>query len=676
MGLLLHSLLALVAARSPTADGVGRATGAVVLLGGELAVRMPSSGGFEALLDVAVEDGVPAAEAGADMVLQLSADSEHHLHLHVSQRPLGTAAAEGKGSRWTPLAWADYKNTVTQNGWAYLSVKATEDPKVSNDLKMYAAGFLEGFASAKQIRDFKHNADGLMQKDEQQHQALGNVRSLFDKEARAIRRKAGMDASNAVLSSGSEPSDPWWRQARFMLVQAWGLRDAYNLHATKLGGKPISMVDLFVLNSDGETPELEQAYDFQEVLLRQSDRGGGDSFLQQRERTRRHSAHAQSQLAPESGGLRAKVQARRRQRLRSYDDGAWRKFKQRFGRCSALVRLAHDNSDIFVGHTTFSDFSEMNRIFKYYDFPLGVASRRMGFSSYPGVVGSTDDYYVMDSGLVVTETTVSMMSDEAFDKLDDEGDSVPDFMRIMIASRLATTGQEWAGLMDKHATGTYNSQWMVVDYNLFEAGSELKNGTLWVLEQAPGVNHMQDMTSILQRTGFWASENRAFFDDVRAASGEKEAEQFNGQGRLFSADHNPRANIFAKTAPAVQSLADMRAEMRRNRWPYEVDGGPSNTPDHAIAARGDLDKESPSPNGGVDSKVTSACLVKMLSADAICGPTHDNQAPFQWTDATGKELYPGYPHDGMPNLWNFDWVRMTPDGESASASPGECITAA
>jgi len=56
--------------------------------------------------------------------------------------------------------------------------------------------------------------------------------------------------------------------------------------------------------------------------------------------------------------------------------------------------------------------------------------------------------------------------------------------------------------------------------------------------------------------------------------------------------------------------------------------------------------------------------------DAISGPTHDTQKPFKWTDDHGKELYPNAPHDGEPDLWNFDWVRMDPSGEAdASAHP-------
>merc|ERR1719321_1503041 len=152
----------------------------------------------------------------------------------------------------------------------------------------------------------------------------------------------------------------------------------------------------------------------------------------------------------------------------------------------------------------------------------------MGLASYPGVIGSTDDYYLMDTGLVVTETTVSMMSDEAFDHLDDNGTFVPDYMRIMISNRLAKTGQEWVDYMKKSATGTYNSQWLVVDYNLFKPGQQLKDGTFWVMEQAPGVTHAKDMSQTLQKVGFWGSENRGFFDDIRKVSGEAEAEESSG----------------------------------------------------------------------------------------------------------------------------------------------------
>jgi len=314
----------------------------------------------------------------------------------------------------------------------------------------------------------------------------------------------------------------------------------------------------------------------------------------------------------------------------------------------------------------------MNRIFKYYDFPLGDhVVQKMGFSSYPGVAGSTDDYYLLDSGLVITETTISMLTDEPYDKLQDNLTQVPDFMRIMVANRLARSGTHWAELMTQSATGTYSSQWMAVDYNKFTPGEHLKPGVLTVIEQVPGMSHTEDMSARLQEKGFWASENRAWFKGVRDSIGATEAEELHGN--LFSAENSPRAHIFNASAPEVQSLADMRVEMRRNRWPHEVDGGEDNTPDHAIAARGDLNTDRPNANGAVDAKVTNRCLAKQLQCHAVSGPTADTQQPFRWNDAkTGKELFPDMPHAGLPDLWNFGWVHMTPSGETDSLDGDQC----
>jgi len=643
-----------------------KAGGSVVRVNsGELALKMPMdplsiTEQVAPLLDIQVDSGVSSPEAAADAKLTLSVDRNRNLHLHKTDE-------KHQDKTWTPLAWADYKNTVARNGWGYLSVKATADAQVSNDLKMYAAGFLEGFTTGKQIRDFQHNANALIKKDETQHSAMQNIRDLFAREVGTICKQGGVHTNGTVLSSANQATDPWWQQARLMLLQGFGIMDAYNRHAANMSGLPMSFVDLLVLNSDGETPELEMAYDFNEVLLRQD--GGGDdnadAFVQERHAVKR-TRYIRGALEPSTvKAAIAREKVRRKEaarRLRADPEAEWRRIKSATGRCSALVRLAAKNSDLFVGHTTFSDYSEMNRIWKYYDFPLGPGvNQLMGFSSYPGVAGSTDDYYLMSSGLVVTETTVSMLSDSAFDKLNESSLAIPDFMRIMLSNKLAKNGKEWVDYMTKSATGTYNSQWMVLDYNLFTPNEQLKNGTLWVLEQAPGVSVSVDESSRLQREGFWGSENRGTFAAIRKISGEEDAEE--SIGAVFSADHNPRANIFAKTAPLVNMLADMRHEMQRNKWPHEIGAGP---PDHAIAARGDLAPgKAADPNGGVDSKVTNACLAKKLSADAIAGPTHDGQKPFKWTDPKGKDLFPDYPRDGLPDVWNFDWVRMTPTGEEA-----------
>ena len=65
------------------------------------------------------------------------------------------------------------------------------------------------------------------------------------------------------------------------------------------------------------------------------------------------------------------------------------------GRCSALIAVTPDFSDIFLGHSTWDSYSQMTKVFKHYAFELGgtpgVASQRMSFSSYPGELFSDDD---------------------------------------------------------------------------------------------------------------------------------------------------------------------------------------------------------------------------------------------------------------------------------------------
>jgi len=338
------------------------------------------------------------------------------------------------------------------------------------------------------------------------------------------------------------------------------------------------------------------------------------------------------------------------------------------GHCTGLVRLPEDKSDLYFGHTTWEAFSEMTRVWKVYDFPLkGVSARKISFSSYPGCVSSTDDYYLMDSGLAITETTLSIPNKQNYPSTA----GVPDFLRIMAANRLADSGEAWVRSMTDSATGTYSSQWMVLDYKKFVPGVALAPGTFFVLEQAPGVSHSEDMSSHLQRTGYWASFDRAFFDEVRTATGDAATEArllASGgiEAALYSKANTPRAQIVRHTVRDVSSLDGMRKEMTRNVGSgEEVDQPSLRLPRFAISARNDLrghgllDPEG-SPDGGVDAKVTSSCLFKTLTAEAISSPSHADMPPFQWQKADGEEEWPGYPHEGLPNVASFGWMRVDP----------------
>jgi len=75
---------------------------------------------------------------------------------------------------------------------------------------------------------------------------------------------------------------------------------------------------------------------------------------------------------------------------------AIRNYLNKNSRCSALVKVANDFSDLFSGHSTWENFYAMVRIFKFYEIQLNnpiVKSKKMQLSSYPGALASIDDYY-------------------------------------------------------------------------------------------------------------------------------------------------------------------------------------------------------------------------------------------------------------------------------------------
>jgi hypothetical protein len=343
--------------------------------------------------------------------------------------------------------------------------------------------------------------------------------------------------------------------------------------------------------------------------------------------------------------------------LANLTDRDWEQRLARHGHCSSLVRLSPNNRDLFVGHTTWNDYAKMTRIFKYYNFNLPeslAASKMMGFSSYPGCVSSTDDFYLMDSGLAVMDTSLEILNPVLYNRVQEfpANKHIPNFMHVMVVNRLARTGSHWTTLFSEKNNGMLSAQWTVVDYKEFEVGGSVKHDLVRIVEQIPGYTRHADMSAELLTRGYWASYNRPFFNEVRDMSGHTAAQKAHGD--LFSYDKGPRAKIFKRLSTSVTDLFDMRALMNRNTYPHESVW--PNAAGHAISARMDLD--SGIPNGGIDAKVTNNCLFRRLECQAISGPSHDSEPVFRWRK-NGKELFPGWPHFGLPDVWDFTWVQIT-----------------
>jgi len=555
-----------------------------------------------------------------------------------------------------------FEDAIHTTGWdtVKVSIPDWQESEVPEPTKMYAAGLVEGFLSAEKIAQFYHNRHGELDNNE----AKNNIHEAFRAQHDNIISHPHLKCVDTTLDD-PECASGYWRQQGLLLAQLQGVTDGYNAALTNGNrssllqvGKPLQLWDIYVINIDGQIPELEQAF--------------SNSAVHSRER---------------SASLVATDTVIDRKNFR----GPTTQGKRLVGRCSALVRFTGD--DIFVGHTTWEDYEEMLRIYKFYDFPLkGVASRKISFSSYPAAISSTDDYYVTDAGLAVTETTTNVLG--SFNGIHPEK-HVPDFMHIMAATRLAKSGSHWVQLFSDTnfgagVSGTYNSQWMVVDYNRLssaksflaaasKAHGSLAPGTLHVLETYPGGFVAKDESQTLASRGYWSSFNVPVYADSRQHLGWSEeqavfveigadAEGMGSSEATLEVDEDSyakawRSHLFRALAPTVSSLADMRNVMQRSKPVETINGADQNIPaSNFISSRYDL--VSRQLVGGTDSKVVNSCLVKRMQVEAISGPSHQDSPPFDWSKFGKAPL-------GLPTLWNFDW-RVMDEGGMAPLDSAKC----
>lgn len=610
------------------------------------------------LQDAAGERDKPATQR---RLLQVTVDYNRHSGddsvTIAMDRTTMTLRAVGGTNPGKGIAWAVLGKTMDKTGWDSITVEATDNGGVSNTVKAYSAGFAEGLLTAPRMSQFYSNFFQLLVKDSKGSAALTNIKNMFYREITYVKKKAGLLGGPMA----AEPVDPYWKQVRYLFVQMWGLMDGYNTVAGGEGVKPLDLNDMFVINSHADLAEMMEAYTPDAVKSR--------SKFQALAALKDQAAFLQQQEKPLFGGGFLRNRGRKMTALEADHD--WENRLAKHGHCSALVKVAAETKDLFVGHTTWNDYSKMTRLYKYYKFPLagsGATVKMMGFSSYPGCVSSTDSFYEMDNGLTVLDTSLEILNPQVYMRVPEfpSNPHYPGFMHVMAVNRLAKTGPHWTSMYSSYNSGLNSAQWLVIDYNLFHPGTPIKPNTLRLLEQVPGLIHESDISHELATKRYWASYNRPYFADVRKITGHTAAEA--EYGALYSYAASPRAAIFARSAPSINTLFNMRSMMNSNKFPNE--GVLPSEPGHAVSARLDLTADR-LPNGGIDSKITNYCLFRALQVQAISGPTHADQPVFKWRNGA-TDLFPGWPHMGMPDVWNFDWVQMTPSGVQQVIDMQDC----
>uniref|UniRef100_A0A3Q1BZE7 Phospholipase B-like n=1 Tax=Amphiprion ocellaris TaxID=80972 RepID=A0A3Q1BZE7_AMPOC len=435
-------------------------------------------------------------------------------------------------------AYGYLNDTLSSTGWSILEIRAGYGQTPETDeVTFFLAGFLEGFLTAQQMMDHYTNMYPQLIHDPK---ILESVQSFMAKQDSWVRQQVKLNKT----------SDPLWKHVGFIVAQMDGLQAGVADWAKKQGKKPLSLFAIQFLNAVGDLLDLIPA------------------------------------LVPSS-------------------NSPLRDFKlPGMGHCSALIKMLPGFENLLFAHSSWYTYAATMRIYKHWDFRITephTATGKLSFSSYPGFLVSLDDFYLLGSGLMMTQTTNNVFNSSLFDKL--TPDSLLAWQRVRLAHSLARTGEEWA------------------------------------------------KTFAMHNSGYWPSYNIPFHMKIYMLSGY--GEMWEEYGEDFSYDLCPRAKIFRRDQADVKDLDSLKRIMRFND--YQKDPYSKGDPCKTICCRNDLRDEKPSPGGCYDTKVTDFHMAGDFLAEAVNGPTtQDGLPPFFW------KQFSSISHQGLPQYYNFTFVKMQP----------------
>jgi hypothetical protein len=127
------------------------------------------------------------------------------------------------------------------------------------------------------------------------------------------------------------------------------------------------------------------------------------------------------------------------------------------GKCSAFIATGSATRDgkIVIAHSNWSSYAEGERWTVVFDI-VPASGQHFLMDGLPGVITSQDDFGVNESGLMITETTISQA--KGFDV-----DGIAEFDRSRKAMQYATSIDEYAAIMRKGNNGGYANSWLIGD---------------------------------------------------------------------------------------------------------------------------------------------------------------------------------------------------------------------
>ncbi|MEQ2255364.1 hypothetical protein ILYODFUR_013128 [Ilyodon furcidens] len=287
-------------------------------------------------------------------------------------------------------AYGYFNDTLLLSGWGVLEIKAGfGEPAQDDKITFFLAGYLEGYLTAGQMFSHYTNMYPQLIKDDQ---VLIPLKYFMSKQDTWAREQVTLRRN----------SDPLWNHLGLILAQLDGLHAGAAEWAKSKHREPLPLFALQFLNGVGDLLDLVPA------------------------------------LTPRSNSSAGTASFRR----------------PGMGLCTALIKMLPGYENLLFGHSSWYTYAATMRIYKHWDFRVSdthVATGQMSFSSYPGFLMSLDDFYLLGSGLVMTQTSISVFNASLFSWLNPH--CLLAWQRVRLANGLAHRGEEWAQVFSKYNSG-------------------------------------------------------------------------------------------------------------------------------------------------------------------------------------------------------------------------------
>lgn len=473
-------------------------------------------------------------------------------------------------------AQGEFQRTRYQTGWDKLNIKTYSE--VNPLIQCWSAGFIEGLLSFKEISHYYHNIHIFFLNDEQ---SITKIKEFYRNVDKRIREK--MELQN--INNLSQQEFRKWTYTTCLHAQIEGLHAGYNTIADEK--EKLDLLDFYFINSEGNFDDLKYFMQINNMNICDKTQFYTNENLQKVYNT-------------------------------TNIEQIWKRLIDN-GHCSALVKLTktkEPNSDKIIydligGHNTWSAYCEMMRTLKYMEWAfegdnisIGFVPRTISYSSYPGVLFSGDDFYLLDSKITILQTTLSALDKFAYKDLIDTEEYIPEFMRLMTTNFMSDSGEAWVHNYKNYTNHMYITQWLVLDYNQLDSLNQgnIPTNMVILLEEVPGHFKSLDITDKILKDSYFGSFNLVYFEEHKDVLG---LTKFKGV-EFTSERLNPRFYILRQFQNKINNYKDFEHVIQYNgfkKFNVNIPKDPSfNNPTNGISARGDLTANQ-ELHGGIDFKV-------------------------------------------------------------------------